>query len=99
MSRPTLRFDWDETKDASNLLKHGIGFSAASMVFDDPLQLSVQDRDIDGEERWQTIGMAGGVVLLLVAHTFEDEDGEEVVRIISARKARIGERRRYEDGE
>jgi uncharacterized DUF497 family protein len=93
-----LRFDWDETKDANNLRKHGVGFEAASLVFDDPLQLSAQDCEVDGEERWQTIGMAGGVLLLLVSHTFEDEDGEEVVRIISARKANAQERRRYEDG-
>jgi uncharacterized protein len=93
-----LRFDWDETKDANNLRKHGVGFGAASLVFDDPLQLSTKDREIDGEERWQTIGMAGGVLLLLVAHTFEDENEEEVVRIISARKANAQERRRYEDG-
>ena len=93
-----MRFDWDERKDANNLRKHGVGFEAASLVFDDPLQLSAQDREVDGEQRWQTIGMAGGVLLLLVAHTFEDEDEEEVVRIISARKANAQERRRYEDG-
>ena len=93
-----MRFDWDETKDAANLRKHGVGFEAASLVFDDPLQLSAQDREVNGEERWQTIGMAGGVLLLLVAHTFEDENEEEVVRIISARKANAQERRRYEDG-
>ena len=93
-----MRFDWDETKDANNLRKHGVGFEVASLVFDDPLQLSAQDREVDGEERWQTIGMAGGVLLLLVAHTFEDEEEEEVVRIISARKANAQERRRYEDG-
>ncbi|HSY34623.1 MAG TPA: BrnT family toxin [Acidobacteriaceae bacterium] len=93
-----MRFDWDETKDAANLRKHGVGFEAASLVFDDPMQLSAQDREVDGEERWQTIGMAGGVLLLLVAHPFEDEDEEEVVRIISARKANVRERRQYEDG-
>jgi uncharacterized DUF497 family protein len=60
--------------------------------------LSAKDREVDGGERWQTIGMADGVLLLLVAHTFEDEDEEEVVRIISARKANAQERRRYEDG-
>jgi uncharacterized DUF497 family protein len=43
-----LRFDWDETKDAANLRKHGVGFEAASLVFDDPLQLSAQDREVDG---------------------------------------------------
>ncbi|MBW4039685.1 MAG: BrnT family toxin [Acidobacteria bacterium] len=92
-----LRFDWDETKDAINLRKHGIGFEAASLVFDDPMHLSVQDREVDGEQRWQTIGMAEGVLLLLVAHTVEDEDDEEVVRILSARRATAQERSRYED--
>lgn len=51
------------------------------------------------EQRWQTIGMVGGCLLLLVAHTvrFEDE-GIEVVRIISARRVDRKERRRYEHG-
>ncbi len=53
---------------------------------------------MDGEVRWQTVGMADGVLLLLVVHTFEDEDEAEVIRIISARKADAHERRRYEDG-
>ena len=97
-----MRFDWGQTKDAHILRKHGVGFEAASLVFDDPLQLSAQDREVDGEERWQTIGLAVGVLLLLVAHTFEDENGEEVVRILSAGQspvwANAQERRRYEDG-
>jgi uncharacterized DUF497 family protein len=92
-----VRFDWDELKNASNLRKHGIDFNTASLVFNDPMQLLTQDREVDGEERWQTLGVAEGVLLLLVAHTFEEDDGE-VVRIISARKADAQERRRYEDG-
>jgi uncharacterized protein len=81
----------------ANLRKHGIDFNTASLVFNDPMQLLTQDREVDGEERWQTLGVAEGVLLLLVAHTFEEDDGE-VVRIISARKADAQERRRYEDG-
>ena len=90
-----MRFEWDDQKNASNLKKHRVDFETASLVFDDPMQLPTQDREVDGEPRWQTIGRAGEVLLLLVAHTVEDED-EEVVRIISARKARPHERRRYE---
>ncbi len=54
---------------------------------------------MNGELRWQTIGMVGSYLLLLVAHTmrFEDE-GIEVVRIIGARRADRKERRRYEHG-
>jgi uncharacterized DUF497 family protein len=50
-----------------------------------------------GERRWQTLGMVGGMLLLLVAHTVEFEEQEgEIIRIISARRAERKERRRYE---
>ena len=88
-----MRFDWDDKKYAINRRKHGIDFGTASLVFDDPLHLLTLDRVVDGEQRWRTIGMAAGVMLLVVVHTLEDD---EVVRIISARKAEAHERRRYE---
>jgi uncharacterized DUF497 family protein len=44
------------------------------------------------------IGLAGGITVLIVAHTVAEEDGEEVIRIISARKATRRERRRYDEG-
>lgn len=68
-------------------------------MFNDPLAVTDQDRIENGEQRWQTVGMADGYLLLLVAHTvrFEDE-GIEVVRIISARRVDRAERRRYEHG-
>ena len=93
-----MRIEWDEAKGRSNLEKHGVSFETAQLVFDDPHHLSLRDRDVDGEERWQTFGSVGGVVLLLVAHTWSERDGEEMVRIISARKATARERRGYEQG-
>lgn len=45
---PTLRFEWDETKSAINLRKHGIAFETAVLVFDDPQQLLLPDRVVDG---------------------------------------------------
>lgn len=92
-------FEWDEQKGEINLHKHGIRFEDAARVFDDPLAVTDQDRIENGEQRWQTVGMADGYLLLLVAHTvrFEDE-GIEVVRIISARRVDRAERRRYEHG-
>ena len=57
------------------------------------------DRIEGGEQRWQTLGLVGGVLLLLVAHTVQDEDEnevDEVIRIISARRADRKEKRRYE---
>ena len=90
-------FSWNETKNKDNLLKHGISFEAAQLVFDDPLHISRQDRIESGEERWQTLGMAGGVILLLVAHTWRDTESEgEHIRIISARRANKLERKIYE---
>ncbi len=56
------------------------------------------DRVEEGEERWRTLGMAGGVVVLLVAHTYREEGGEEYIRMISARKATPRERKIYEEG-
>lgn len=82
-----MRFDWDERKNRSNLLKHRVSFDVAALVFDDPHAVSVLDRIAGGEERWQSLGSAGGMVLLLVAHTFREGDGEEYIRIVSARKA------------
>lgn len=92
-----MRFEWDIRKDAANRLKHGVSFELAQRVFDDPNHLSLQDRHDDGEERWQTLGLVGQHAILLVAHTYEDEHGEEVIRIISARKATKRERQAYDE--
>jgi len=89
-----MRFEWDEDKNRRNLAKHKISFETASSVFDDPQMLSVRDRVVEGEERWQTVGMVSGAVLL-VAHTYRNEADGEVVRLISARKAIPRERRAY----
>lgn len=93
-----MRIDWDRNKSRANLRKHGISFETASLVFEDPDQLSVQDRFEGGEERWQTMGLVNGIVVLIVAHTVSDDDGEEIIRIISARKATPRERQRYHEG-
>jgi uncharacterized protein len=90
-------FSWDDDKNASNLAKHGVSFEAAKLVFDDPLHISRQDRIENGEQRWQTIGLVANCVLLLVAHTWVDEDdGTEHIRIVSARRATKIERKVYE---
>ena len=92
-------FEWDGRKAEINFRKHGVRFEEAALVFGDPFALSEQDRIENGEQRWQTIGMAGGCLLLLVAHTVRfEEKGVEVIRIISARRVNRKERRRYEHG-
>lgn len=73
-------------KAEANLRKHRVSFGTAAHVFDDPDAVADHDRIEGGERRWQMIGMVGGVLLLLVAHTVDFEDDEnEVIRIISAR--------------
>jgi uncharacterized DUF497 family protein len=92
-----MRFAWDEKKSRLNLAKHKVSFDTALLVFQDPHSISRFDRVKDGEERWQTLGVAAGVAVLLVAHADYIESGEEVIRIISARKATPHERKSYEE--
>jgi uncharacterized protein len=92
------RFEWDAAKAAANLGKHGVAFEDAALVWTDPMHLVRFDRYDGGEERWHALGMAGGIVLLLVVHTYPDDDNDRV-RIVSARRATRTERRAYADGD
>ncbi len=92
-----VRFEWDEAKARSNARKHGVHFEDAMLVFADPYALVEQDRLEGGELRWQTLGLAGGIVLLLVAHTVRNEQEDEIIRLISARRATRRERKRYDE--
>ncbi len=92
-----ILFEWDKAKADQNLQKHGISFELAKLVFLDPYALVEQDRIEDGEPRWRTIGLVGGMVILFVAHTVEQQGQHEIARIISARRATRKERIRYEE--
>jgi hypothetical protein len=72
-----------------------VGFEAATRVFGDPFVIFEQDREVDGDLRWQAIGKASEAVLLLVAHAYKEEDDEERIQIISARKATAREAEAY----
>ena len=87
-----MEFTWDARKNRANRRKHGIDFETAIVVFDDPFQVTLQDREVEGEQRWQTIGMVNDLSILLVVHA---DEGEEPVRIVSARKATPLERTIY----
>lgn len=91
-----IHFSWDDNKAKSNLVKHGIGFDEAIQVFLDEYMYSSQDRIENGEMRWQTIGKVANQMVVLVAHTWFDDSGQECIRIISARKATKKEKQRYE---
>ncbi len=90
-----MRFEWDEAKNRGNQSKHHMSFEAAREVFDDPLHASKPNEIVEGEQRWITIG---DLALVVVAHTYRDDAGEDVVRIISARQASRRERREHENG-
>jgi uncharacterized DUF497 family protein len=93
-----LRWIWAEAKDHGNKRHHGVSFATAKLVFDDPLALTPHDPHPDGD-RWQTVGAIGAATVFVV-HTWPDsDDGDEVGRIISARKATAHERRAYEEGQ
>ena len=94
-----LRWTWDKAKNEANLRAHGIGFEAASLVFDDPLSATLED-PYPHEGRWRTIGMVGTQVVMVV-HTwpeFDTQAGQDTGPIISARKATKHERETYEEG-
>jgi uncharacterized DUF497 family protein len=90
------RIVWNENKNAENRRKHGIGFETARFVFADPERLWRIDRseeNTSGEERWQSLGMAEGVVF--VVYTEREVEGVNETRLITARLANKTERRSY----
>jgi len=97
-----VQYEWDEHKAWRNWQKHGVSFEVATEVFEDARYLLELDRvDETGEQRWKAIGSlltrSGAVTVLVVVHAYrEADDGEGIVRIISAREAGPSERRRYQ---
>ena len=90
-----MRIEWDPAKSEGNKAKHGIEFERAQLVFDDPLCVTFPGRVVDGEERWHAIGLIAKIVIVVVVHTYHTEGDEEVIRIISARRATRRERELY----
>lgn len=94
-----MLFAWDPAKTEANIKKHGVSFELAQTVFEDPMHLSTLEIKSAHEERWVTIGRAVNQRALVVVHTYRElSDGEEGIRIISARKATKREARQYEEG-
>ena len=88
-----MEFEWDENKNKSNQLKHGISFEEATKIFDDEKRIEYQDFRKDyGEDRWKTIGQILGVIFS-VTYTLRTT----LVRLISARRASQKERDSYEN--
>ncbi|HVF42894.1 MAG TPA: BrnT family toxin [Pyrinomonadaceae bacterium] len=85
-----MEFEWDEAKRRSNLRKHGIDFVGIEELFEGMTVTILDDRTDYGEERFVTFGLLDGRVVA-VAHT----ETEEVIRIVSVRKATKNEESGY----
>ena len=97
---PDKRYDWDEDKALANERKHGIAFALATDVFRDPLRVTSHDIDhANSEDRWTVVGLTKSGTLVVVICAIDDREDYECVRMISARKATMRERREYESGD
>lgn len=88
-----MKFEWDENKRKLNLAKHGIDFKDAHQIFDGITFTFEDDRYDYREERYITIGMLRGTVVV-VAHT----ESDDIIRLISIRKATKNEQKLYYKG-
>jgi hypothetical protein len=89
------QFEWDATKAAANLRKHGVSFDEAVTAFGDSLSVLLPDPDHSiGEARHLVLGISGSGRLIVVAFA----ERPPRTRIISARLATRRERRDYEEG-
>ena len=97
MDARQFQFDWDESKAATNLRKHGVSFDLACTVFRDPRILTVADLEHSRiEERWFSVGCAADGTILSVSHLwFESGSTTTRIRLISARKATLLEMHGY----
>jgi len=72
-------FEWDRRKAHSNYAKHGIRFEEAATVFRDPGALTIFDPDhSESEDKWITMGFSKAGRLLIVCHTFQEENKDSV---------------------
>ncbi|MDX1453616.1 MAG: BrnT family toxin [Oleiphilaceae bacterium] len=89
-----IEFEWDQAKAKSNLKKHGVSFEEAQSVFYDDLAIQFYDETPADEERFIILGMSNLSRVLVVVHCERGKDNE-VLRIISARKATNTEQSYY----
>jgi uncharacterized DUF497 family protein len=87
-----MKFQWDESKNQSNLIKHGFDFADAYRIFNLPMVVELDERENYGEDRFVAIGLLDGRVVVIVY----TEPDAQTIRIISLRKALSYERKYYE---
>jgi uncharacterized DUF497 family protein len=90
----SLRFEWDERKATANASKHGVTFQEAQSAFSDENAKLIDDPDhSDDENRFILLGLSASLRMLVVCHCYRSPD--DVIRIISARKATRQESKSY----
>jgi len=87
-----VRFEWDEEKNRENILKHGLDFADAGEIFDAPMLTNLDSRQDYGEERWVGVGFLKNFVVVVVY-----TESDDLIRVISLRKALRHERARFEE--
>lgn len=93
-----MNFIWDDEKNRTNKAKHGVSFETATRVWEDPHVWTYFDRFEDGDARFHAVGIVHGQMILTVVHTYRDENGNDTIRIIGARRATRNEKNAYENG-
>jgi uncharacterized DUF497 family protein len=87
-----VKFEWDEEKNKENIRKHELDFADAWEIFDGPMLMNLDTREDYGEDRWIGIGFLKNFIVI-VTYT----EREEMIRLISLRKALKDERTRFEE--
>ena len=91
-----MKFEWDEVKNRENIKKHGVPFEEAQTIFFNDFIEKPDINHSENEERFIAIGISYYTRELMVSYCYRFKlDGEEVIRIISSRKATDNERREY----
>ena len=88
-----LRFEWNDRRNAENRRRHGVSFEEARTVFFDEHALLLADPDHSAsEDRFVLLGLSSALRTLVVCHCYRNDN---VIRIVSARRADREEREQY----
>jgi uncharacterized DUF497 family protein len=87
-----MKFEWDENKNKTNIRVHEIDFRDAQLIFDWPMLIKADTRKDYGEERLVGLGLLHEVVIVIVFTKRND-----IIRVISIRRANRNERKIYEE--
>jgi uncharacterized protein len=88
-----MQFEWDDAKNQENIRKHKIDFADVSPMFESPMLIEPDDRSDYGEDRWFGVGFLHNNIAVVIW----TERQNDVIRIISVRRANRHEQQRLED--